>query len=787
MKRIMIRSVVGLLLLISIVVAYVAITLARAGGGLPQWDGTVEVAGLDGSVEIMRDQDGIPFIRADSEHDLYFAQGFVHAQDRFWQMALSRQTMNGRLAEWLGGMGLLSDRVARMYGWSDLAQDSFDALASEDREPLESYAAGVNAWLESPAYRRPPEMVILHIKPERWEASDAYLAIYQMHRMLSTSGLEGYRALFDNTDSPPSAIEIFDQNDLMAPTIIAPTGGESVIQPTAPFKERAFSNNWTLSGDHTTSGKPLMANDPQLALSEPGFWQLQHITVDGWMAAGGSVPGYPGIIVGHNNTLAWGVTTAGIDVRDFAYVEVHPENPDRYRRGPNEPWQDFDLRVEKIHVRFGEDLTETIRSTRQGVSTPRNLGTFGFFDREGLALEIRDVATDQVSTSSVALRRLNQAGTVEEGIQALEQFTSPALNVSLADASGNIGYVAAGRIPLRPEDHARVVDLDPADDNERTYLPYLENPRVVNPPSGRIVTANQRIVGAEYPYYLTDNWADPHRARRIHELLDQRKIHDVDSFHDMQMNSLSPVARELIPLLLDVQPADTDDARLVEILWAWDFRFELDASAPVVWLTWVEFLSQRVVVDDIAAAPSFFRSLLYSPLVRSLGGEHPEWCDNLSTSAVEDCADALRSSLTDTRLALEDAFGPDPQGWKWGDVASFRLPHLGFAGLPILDGMFSRYTPLPAGPESAFTNGVNLLEAPEFSSTLFTSSYQAIYDLSDLNSSVFMTAGGSSGHFKSPYYNNLTDDWAAGERIELKPDKLLPVATLTLNPEKHGN
>ena len=787
MKRILIKSVMGILALFIIIVVYIAITLARAGGGLPEWNGTVEVAGLNNVVEITRDQDGIPFIRADSERDLYFAQGFIHAQDRFWQMALSRQTAEGRLAEWLGAMGLLSDRMARMYGWSHLAQSSLEALAKDDRDILEAYAAGVNAWLESPAFRRPPEMVVLHVQPERWKASDAFLTTYQFHRLLSGPGLEGLRAFSENTDSPPSAIDMLDQNGLMAPPIIAPNGDESVMQPTAPFKDRAFSNNWTLSGDHTASGKPLMANDPQLVQTTPGFWQLQHHTVDGRVAAGGSAPGLPGIIVGHNGSLAWGITTAGIDVRDYAYVEVQPENPDQYRRSPNEPWQDFDLRIEEIHVRFGKDLTETIRSTAQGVSIPQNLGIFGLLDREGLALEVRDVATDQVSTSPVALLRLNRARTVDEALHALEALTSPPMNLSLADVNGAIGYVATGRIPLRPEAHARAIGRAPMDSNERTYLPYSENPRVVNPSSGRIVTANQRIVGEEYPHYLTDNWAAPYRAWRIHELLDQQKIHDVDSFHTMQMDSLSPVARELMPYLLEVQPTDEEDARLVDILRAWDFRFSLDASAPVAWLTWVEFLNRRVIADDMGTIPTSFRAILHSPLVRALVGEHPEWCDDLGTPGLESCEDALRSSLTDTRLALEDAFGPDPQRWKWGEVALFRLPHLGFAGLPILDRMFSRYTPLPAGPESNFTNAVNLLEAPVFSSTLFTSSYHAIYDLSDLDSSLFMTGGGSSGHFKSLYYDNLTDDWIAGDRIKLSPTKVLPIASLTLIPKKSGS
>jgi len=296
------------------------------------------------------------------------------------------------------------------------------------------------------------------------------------------------------------------------------------------------------------------------------------------------------------------------------------------------------------------------------VSTPRSLGNFGLLEREGLTLEIRDVATDQVSTTPVALLRLHRAGTVDEGIQAGEAFTSPALNISLSDTNGAIGYVAVGRIPLRPEEHARTVDLDPADGNERTYLPYLENPRVINPHSGRIVTANQRIVGEEYPYYLTDSWAAPYRAWRIHEMLDQRKIHNVDSFRTMQMDSLSPVARELMPFLLETQPADEADARLMDILRAWDYRFTLDAPAPVAWLTWVEFLNQRVVADDRHAIPTSWGALLYSALFRALGGEHPEWCDDLGTTVLENCEDALRSSLTDARLALEDAFGPDPQG-----------------------------------------------------------------------------------------------------------------------------
>ena len=212
--------------------------------------------------------------------------------------------------------------------------------------------------------------------------------------------------------------------------------------------------------------------------------------------AGATLPGLPGILLGHNGSLAWGATNANIDVRDFAFVELHPEDPDRYRRGPEEAWEEFQTRVEAIHVRFGQDETEIVRSTQQGVTWPRNTSPFS---RTDLALEIRDLPADLPNAVPVAVLRLNRAATVADGLAVSEAFTGPPMNMSLADTHGSIGYVAAGRIPVRPESHARFVGLAPGDGNERTYLAYAENPRVVDPAGGRIVTANQRIVGDEYP------------------------------------------------------------------------------------------------------------------------------------------------------------------------------------------------------------------------------------------------------------------------------------------------
>lgn len=777
MKRILLRSVVVLLVVVLLPVAYFGLTLFRASGGLPQWDGDLQVPGLDAQVEVIRDQNGIPFIEAATERDLYFAQGFVHAQDRFWQMALTRHAMAGRLAEWMGTLAVRSDRIARMWGWHKLAQQSLEALPNDDRELMEAYAQGVNAWLNGAAYRRPPEMVILHIKPERWRAEDGFLIGYSMHQLLAGTGSEQGRARFGS-----EAYDILDETVLPVPAIISPAIGHDVFQPTAAYKSRTFSDNWTISGEHTDTGKPLMANDPQLAISLPGVWHLQHHTVGTRRMAGGTLPGLPGIVVGHNGKLAWGITNAMLDAADLVFLQVDADDPLQYRRGPSTDWQEFQQRSEEIVVRFGGDFTETVRKTPQGIVWPIDLDSAIIGSNKDRTLEIRDVVLEQAVGTAFSFVQLNRASNVTEGIAAVRGLNAPAVNISLADDEGNIGYVMAGRIPLRPISHATHIGQAPEDGNEWQLLPFDANPQMLNPTGGRIVTANQRIVGDEYPYYLTDRWAAPYRARRIHEMLDLREQHDVDSFVAMQMDQVSPVARELTPLMLKVTPATKTDEELVSVLQDWDYRFSLDSAAPLIWMTWVDELRQRMLEDELDSFSLARSVVLYSPLIRALTGERAEWCDDITTDATEDCDELLQKSLAAARQKLTVAFGSDADAWQWGQRARFRIPHRGFAQLPVLGRIFSRETVIPGGPESLFMNGIVTEGAPEFSATTWSSSYQGIYDLSDLDSSRFMTTGGSSGHFDSPYYNNLTEHWIDGQRMQLNPNAISASAELALLP-----
>jgi penicillin amidase len=783
MKRLLLRTAMGAGGLLLLAVFYVGLTFLSARSGLPQWEGALTAQGLDDAVEIIRDEHGIPSIRAATAHDLYFAQGFVHAQDRFWQMALTRRSSQGRLSEWMGAAGLSADRSGRMWNWTEHAEQSWAALAEEDRRFLEAYAAGVNHWLTGPAYRRPPEMTLLHVHPEPWRPEDVFLVSYQIYLQVLNSGQELTRAHIRALGADSLAAEMLNASDRPTRPIVETPGPGSITQATGPVaRGGSFSNNWTLSGAHTASGRPLMANDPQLPQTLPGPWQLQHHVVGTRTMAGGTIPGLPGVVMGHNGAVAWGVTAGKADLTDVALLERHPDDSTRYRRGPDAPWESFAQRRETINVRFGDDLDLTVRSTDRGIVLNRRDGQALFTRRTDVVEEFRNVAFDHLGGFPTALLRLNRAATVAEAIEAGEGFTFPSINLSLADTAGTIGYVAVARLPVRPERHARVVGAVPGDDNAWTYLPYAENPRTVNPPSGRIVTANQRVIGDAYPHYLTDDWAAPWRANRIHELLDARSVHDVASFRAMQQDALSPVAREVLPLLLAVDPSAPADAVLVDVLRDWDARFDLDSPAPIVFLTWVETLNRRLVADEMAAVPPRWRDRLYLPIVRALGGDAPEWCDDQTTDAVERCPALLRAALTDAREAIHEAYGSDPAAWRWSDAGRVPLPHLGFADLPVVGGLFSRAVALPGGPESLFVNTPGHRHAPRLSAATTQPAYQGIYDLADLDASLFMTGGGTSGHFRSPYYNNLTALWARGDRVRLTPESLVPAYTLVLTP-----
>ena len=780
------RIMVGLVALLMLGPAYVGFVLWRSGGGIPVWDGTHEVAGITAPVEVVRDENGIPHIRASTLEDLYFAQGFVHAQDRFWQLAFFRQLAFGRRSEWLGRRMLESDRWWRVLNLAGLSEQAWNDFPEDERPLLEAYSRGVNAWLASDEFRRPPEMVLLHVDPAEWHPTHSILLGYYFHLSQMRDGGELRAAALDLVVPDSSILSAVMGLDREVPAIIPGPDGASATQPTNAFPDGANSNSWTLAGEHTASGKPLMANDPHMSPALPAPWHLQRHDAPGVAGAGATFPGIPGLMMAHNGSLAWAMTNANVDAGDIMLIQPHPEDPTRYRRSDDGPWESFQLRVERFSVRFGDEVVDTVRITPTGVVAPAGAGP-SLTDRSDLVQERRAWGLDLPGAHLAGLLRLQQASTVEEGIRAVEAIPGPMVNLSLADTAGSIAYVTVGRIGARPEAHARTVAFGPGDSNDGSYLPFADNPRLVDPPSGRIVTSNQRIIGPEYPHYLTGSWPDRGRARRIHEMLDERETHDASTFHEMQKDAMSPTARELVPLLVRAEASRASDAELLTLLAEWDYRFDLDDPAPTVFVTWIGFLDQRIVSDEVPdAPPSLLAHSEYQTIAAALSGPRSEWCDDRRTGVRESCAEILALTLRETRDHLDGSLGTDLGAWEWGTAARFVFSHPPFGGMPVLGARFSRSTPIPGGPESLFTNYVSPLDGQPLSRTASVPIYQAIYDLADLDASLFMVYGGASGHFRSPFYDNLVERWVDGERFTLPSDGITPLATLTLQPSPDG-
>src|SRR6056297_122148 len=647
-KKIAVRTLLVLLALLLILAIYIASLIWRVTSTEPNWAGELTLDGLSEPVRILRNEQGVPHIFAANEHDLIFAQGFVHAQDYFGQMALRRQQMRGEASEWLGTLGMRADRLVRLTGLAQGAEAAWPQLPEDTRAFLQAYADGVNAWLASDHYRKPPELIALHVSAEPWKPTDSLGLMRLLHLGFSGDGDELLRGSLERSETVDAQIQrMFFANEWpVFPVIDEPDGG-TVPQSTETSKTQSFSNSWVLSGNHTASGMPLLANDPHLAGTMPANFSLQRLSGGRIAAAGGTIPGQPGLVFGHNGRVAWGVTSSHVDVVDYVLLELDPDDPARYRRAPDAPWERFIERRETIQVRFGEPFELVVRSTPTGFVMPDDLMRTPFPARG--ALERHQPTMDLLDTTAITFHQLLTTTSVTETIGAIQYMTGPTMNISMADIAGNIAYVKAGRLWKRPMAQATRVDLAPMDSNEGEFIPFDDNPQIVNPDSRRIVSGNQRIVGEAYPHYLSQRWTSPDRAMRIHELLDAREVHDPDSYLAMQMDTLSPVARRLLPMMLertDTQAPvlNSVDPQLLLELRDWDFDFHPDSVAPTVFMSWIAELNKIMLLDetgDVALDP--VRDMEYLQIDYHSAGmvlrDGPEtWCDIDDTQKTETCA-----------------------------------------------------------------------------------------------------------------------------------------------------
>lgn len=737
---------------------------------LPPSDATLRVAGLDGSVEVLIDDHGVPHIFADSYPDAVFALGYVHGRDRLWQMETMRRFGAGRLSEVFGERTLQSDRYMRTLGLYRLAEQELDGLSAEWRRILDAYAAGVNAWLATGPVLPPPEFLVLRHAPEPWRPADTLAwGRIMAWRLTQNRGAELLRARLAERLRPDQIDELWPGDGAAAP-ITGTAGIPLFVDPERPDRPQGASNVWVVGGARTVSGKPLLASDPHLALTVPGPWYLARLVTSDTTMAGATAPGTPLVFLGHNDRIAWGYTSGDGDLEDVFIERLDPANPHRYL-GPDGPLP-FITRDEVIEVKGGPPVAITVRSTRHGPvisdALPAGGATAPGVPADGahvLALSAPYLrAGDRTSEAQF---RAPLARNWEGFRDALRAFESTQINAFAAGTDGTIGFVAAGRVPVRRSGDGRVPAPGWTGDADWIgAIPYDDLPEAVDPPAGLLVNANNRNVPLDHPGYFGSAWDPGYRARRILDLLQSRPVHTLDTMAAIQMDTVSLAARDLLPLLLRTLPPDHGHNDIVAMLRSWDGDMRRDRPEPLIFTAWLRALGEALYADELGDAFELYWDIR-SRFIKYALSDGRRWCDDIRTTADETCAARVGAALNAAHASLNDLHGPDAQAWRWGDAHRVVLRHPLFDRIPVV-GRLARIEIETDGGSHTINRGAYALADPDAPyQHVHGAGYRAIYDLSDLSRSRFVAMPGQSGHPLSPHYDDLLRMWRSGGWITL--------------------
>jgi penicillin amidase len=729
---------------------------------LPVTSGTLTLPGLTAEVTIVRDAAGVPHITAANERDAAFALGFVHAQDRLFQMDMMRRLGAGRLSEVLGRSTLATDKLMRTLGLYRAAERQFELLSEPLRRSLEAYAAGVNAFLAQ-RHALPPEYYMLAIEPEAWRPADSlvwgkYMALqlsgnYRnelLHARLATQvTAEQLNQLYPNypSDAPVTLA------GLVALFRTLPLDGIAAALPDNVGPTYA-SNNWVVDGQHTQSGKPLLANDPHLGFATPDVWYLARIDTPDLHLAGATAPGTPFVVIGHNDRIGWGFTTTEGDVEDVFIERLDPNDPNSYLTPDGA--LPFETRQEDITVRGRRVVPLTIRTTRHG-PVVSDLGGPTAPSGHVLALQATFLAEDDVTPQ--ALWDLSRARDWAGFNEALKNLTAPQQNIVYADVDGTIGFTAPARIPIRARGDGWLPVPGWTGDYDWTgFIPFDDLPRAVNPPAGHFVSANNKIVPDSYPYFIGRDWDIPNRAERITALLDAGGPQSLDSSAAIQADTMSLMVGQVLPLLLRVPATDDRTTAAYALLRAWDGRMQRDRPAPLIFTAWLRELNRALFEPRLGAAFGDYWGL--RPLVlRDILTEHPEWCNKASTQGPEGCNPQIAASLNRALDELGQSYGSDMTRWRWGTAHQASFPHPLFDSIPVLQDLLKTQIPADGGSDTVNRGEMRIAASEEPFLDRHGAGLRMILDFADLDASRFMMVPGESGNPLSPHYSDLLRPW----------------------------
>ena len=769
---------------------------------LPQLDGTVSVAGLRERATVDRDHWGVPRIRGASLEDAVEAQGYVMAQDRLWQLDLLRRASRGQLAEIAGGPALASDKKFRTLGFSRAADRDFASMDKGYRALLEAYARGVNAFISQHQANLPLEFKLLDYKPTPWLPTDSLvIAGYMYQALTDTWERELDRATVEARVGPDRAKDLFSDeaqmdhfvvgdpnvandgsrsmrldrddeeddsgsDDVVIKTSLLPfaagaaLAGDSLPEVTAALwssvqwqldaaqseiRQSLGSNNWVVSGEHTATGKPILANDTHLELTIPPIWYEIHLSAPGYNAKGFTLPGAPLIVIGHNDHIAWGFTNNGADVQDLYIETFNAAAPEQYE--VNGQWQAAQIFDEVMHVKNRADEHLKVVVTRHGPVV--------YHDSAGKSYALKWTALQSGGLSNT-YSTLSLANNWQEFRESMKSVWGPGQNAVYADLDGNIGYLMAARVPLRKKGHGEVPVPGGTDDYEWTgYMPFDELPQALNPESGLIVTANARVVGPAYKPYLTDRWEEPYRTSRIHDLLyDKAGLRPLDMLKIETDTYSYPelfLAEQVAAAARVAQPKDARARQLVQL--ARDFSGMADADSPVV-----SFLvALRRAALDLILEPylgkdtALYRWRSMAWLQKILTDRPSKWLPAAYKNYDELLAAAADRAVADLS---REAHSDRVQDWQWKNFDSLEMLHpLGRAG--FLKWLLS----ISGKPQSGTAYSVRAATPRHGPSMRF------IANLANWDDSIMLIPAGESGELGSSHYTDQFSYWYEGKPI----------------------
>ena len=767
------RTVLSLAALLVAVAAGLVVWLHQSQ---PQLDGTLPVSGPTGDVEILRDPWGIPHIYAGTPNDAYFGLGFVHAQDRLFQMEQQRRLSQGRLSEVLGPVTVGHDKFLRLLGLHRAARASVAALDPAAREALDAYASGVNAYMATHEGALAPELALLRVDPDPWSAADtvAWLKVMALH-LSGNWREEALRAAMTARLGPEMAASFFPGTPADAPVIIDEARGGDLLALAGLLRELLppsgnGSNNWVVDGRHTASGRPLLANDPHLGLSIPAAWYLAHLEAPGLRVAGATLPGLPLVIVGANERLAWGVTNAGPDTQDLFIERLAPDDPGRYLTP--EGTEPFAVREETIGVRLADDERVVMLETRHGPVLTGIREEAGFPSSRGEAVALAWTMLRDDDRSVEAGLALHVARDWNDFVASGRAYAGPMQNIVYADRRGNIGLLSPALVPIRKSGEG----LLPAEGwtgeaDWIGHIPYDDLPRLLNPGTGIIATANDRPVGDDYPYLLGHRWQPGYRSGRIREVLRGGGGHDLESFAALQRDTRSAFAAALLPTALDAEPRTDDGRGLQGRLRGWDGDMAAELVAPTVFHAWYREFTRLIYEDDLG---ELFRDAWWfrPTFVLALAETDPHgWCANAGTGEDTTCRDLAGMAFDRAAAFLAERFGRDAAAWAWGDVHALRLRHRLFGPAPVLGGLTGVDAPLGGGRYTVATAGYVFDSDERAFETVHGPALRAVVDMAEPVTGYFVVLPGQSANPFSPYYDNMVDRWLANDPIAIPFDR----------------